>query len=212
MVSDTELLKRAVQEHNAILIYGAGGHGRVVKDFFSPPDFVLFVDDDKDKLGAFNSKEIPFGAQVVIAVGDNAAREDVSVKLRNSGKHLIFPTVSHPSAIISRRSSFGMGSMLCAGSISIAGTVAGTFCIINTSATVDHDCKLGDFVHIAPGVNLCGNVHVGDRTLVGVGSVVRPDITIGSDTIIGAGSVVVSDIPSGVVAYGNPCQVRREIT
>jgi acetyltransferase EpsM len=101
--------------------------------------------------------------------------------------------------------------MLCARSIIIAGAVVGDFCIINTAATVDHDCILEDFVHIAPGVNLCGNVKVGKRSLVGVGAVVRPEITIGSDTIIGAGSVVVENVPSGVMAYGNPCRVVREI-
>lgn len=210
MGSDEVFLKRAVQ-NGAFFIYGAGGHGKVIKDFFSAPDYVIFVDDNEDKLGTFSSKDIPLGAQVVIAVGDNKAREEVYKCLQNSEKHLIFPTVSHPSAIISRRSSSDKGTMICAAAVLITGSVLGSFCIINTSATVDHDCKLGDFVHIAPGVNLCGNVHVGDRTLVGVGSVVRPEINIGSDTIIGAGSVVVSDIPDGVVAHGNPCRVVKEI-
>ena len=52
---------------------------------------------------------------------------------------------------------------------------------------------------------------MGERTLVGVGACVCPGISIGSDTVVGAGSVVVSDVPSGVMAYGNPCRVIREI-
>lgn len=37
------------------------------------------------------------------------------------------------------------------------------------------------------------------------------NVTIGKDTVIGAGSVVTKDIPDGVVAFGNPCRVIREI-
>ena len=37
-------------------------------------------------------------------------------------------------------------------------------------------------------------------------------VTIGKGSIIGAGSVVTRDIPGGVIAYGNPCKVRRKIT
>ena len=37
-------------------------------------------------------------------------------------------------------------------------------------------------------------------------------ITIGDRCIIGAGSVVVKDIPSDSMAVGNPCKVIRKIT
>ena len=38
-----------------------------------------------------------------------------------------------------------------------------------------------------------------------------PGVTIGDNVVIGAGSVVTKDIPSGVLAFGNPCRVQREI-
>ncbi len=197
--------------HIGTFIYGAGGHGRVVRDFFQPFEMVVFVDDESEKKVACSPEEIPDGARVVIAIGDNQARQTASERLQNNRKNLIFPIVQHPSALIPDRTRIGIGGMFCAGSIVIVGSIIGQFCIVNTSATVDHDCLLGDFVHIAPGVNLCGSVSVGDRTLVGVGTSVRPGITIGSDTIVGAGSVVVNDIPSGVMAHGNPCRVVKEI-
>ena len=34
----------------------------------------------------------------------------------------------------------------------------------------------------------------------------------GYNTTVGAGSVVTKDIPSGVIAFGVPCRVQREIT
>ena len=38
------------------------------------------------------------------------------------------------------------------------------------------------------------------------------NITVGDGAIVGTGSVVTRDIPVGVVAFGNPCRVIREIT
>ena len=54
-------------------------------------------------------------------------------------------------------------------------------------------------------------VHIGKNCWIGAGTVIVPGVTVGDDTVIGAGSVVTKDIPSGVVAYGNPCRVAREI-
>ncbi len=210
MKSDKLYLETA--RHIGTFIYGAGGHGKVIKDFFQPHEMVVFVDDGSEKKVACSPEEIPDGARVVIAIGDNLVRQTAAKRLLNNRKNLIFPIVQHSSALISNHTRVGVGNVFCAGSIVIVGSVIGQFCIVNTSATVDHDCVLGDFVHVAPGVNLCGSVSVGDRTLVGVGTSVRPGITIGSDTIVGAGSVVVNDIPSGVMAHGNPCRVIREIT
>ena len=38
-----------------------------------------------------------------------------------------------------------------------------------------------------------------------------PGVTIGDNTVIGAGSVVTRDIPAGVLAFGVPCRVQREL-
>ncbi len=32
----------------------------------------------------------------------------------------------------------------------------GMRCIVSTGATIDHDCNLGDGVHVSPGANLGG--------------------------------------------------------
>lgn len=54
-------------------------------------------------------------------------------------------------------------------------------------------------------------VHIGKNCWIGAGSVILPGVTIGDNTVIGAGSVVTRDISSNVVAFGNPCRVKREI-
>ena len=47
---------------------------------------------------------------------------------------------------------------------------------------------------------------------LGAGVIVMPGVTIGDGSVIGAGSIVTKDIPAGVVAYGNPCRVVRQIS
>lgn len=52
-------------------------------------------------------------------------------------------------------------------------------------------------------------IHIGEDVWVGGGVIVCPGVTIGDRTVIGAGSVVTRDIPSDAFAAGNPCKVIR---
>ena len=44
---------------------------------------------------------------------------------------------------------------------------------------------------------------------VGGGAIILPGVTIGDRAVIGAGSVVTKDVPAGMIAVGNPCRVVR---
>ncbi|MCE0800128.1 sugar O-acetyltransferase [Buttiauxella sp. S04-F03] len=52
-------------------------------------------------------------------------------------------------------------------------------------------------------------INIGDDVWIGGGVIILPGVTIGKGSTIGAGSVVKHDIPAGVIAAGNPCQVKR---
>lgn len=54
-------------------------------------------------------------------------------------------------------------------------------------------------------------VHIGNDCWIGGGAIICPGVTIGEKSVIGAGSVVTRDIPAGVLAVGNPCRVVKEI-
>lgn len=82
---------------------------------------------------------------------------------------------------------------------------------IKRGSSIGHHANLGDFVNINPGVVLSGHVEVGHGTEMGSGAIVSNNIRIGKQCIIGEGSEVTKDIPDGVVAYGNPCRVVREV-
>jgi maltose O-acetyltransferase len=53
---------------------------------------------------------------------------------------------------------------------------------------------------------------VGDNVWLSSGVILCPGVTIGDDTVVGAGAVVTRDLPAGVVAYGVPARVVREIS
>jgi maltose O-acetyltransferase len=54
-------------------------------------------------------------------------------------------------------------------------------------------------------------IAIGENVWLGAGVIVCPGVSIGSDTVVGAGAVVTRDLPAGVVAFGNPARVHREI-
>ncbi len=54
-------------------------------------------------------------------------------------------------------------------------------------------------------------VTIGNDVWIGGGAVILPGVSIGDRAVIGAGSVVTGDIPPDTLAYGNPCRAVRKI-
>jgi acetyltransferase-like isoleucine patch superfamily enzyme len=82
---------------------------------------------------------------------------------------------------------------------------------VNTGATIDHDCIIGDYAHLAPGVHRAGSVQVGEGAFLGIGSVVIPGVKIGRWSTLGAGGVATRDLADGVVAVGVPARALGTI-
>ncbi|MCE7070767.1 sugar O-acetyltransferase [Dyadobacter sp. CY327] len=68
-----------------------------------------------------------------------------------------------------------------------------------------------DHVTRASGVESAKPITIGEDVWIGGSAVINPGVTIGDRTIIGAGSVVTKDIPADVFAAGNPCRVIRSL-
>lgn len=68
-----------------------------------------------------------------------------------------------------------------------------------------------DYKERSSGVEFAKPVTIGEDVWIGGSAVICPGVTIGDRTIIGAGSVVTKDIPSDVFAAGNPCRVIRSL-
>ena len=63
----------------------------------------------------------------------------------------------------------------------------------------------------ASGVEYAKPITIGEDVWVGGSAVICPGVTIGNRSVIGAGSVVTKDIPADVFAAGNPCKVIRTL-
>ncbi|HMJ67977.1 MAG TPA: acetyltransferase [Cyclobacteriaceae bacterium] len=195
-----------------MIFYGAGGHAKVVIEAWiaSGSKVTAIYDDNvliKDIMGRtvsgrYQPEAFP-GADIVISIGSNNIRRDVSRIVKNR-----FGLVKHPSAIISTSAQIGEGTVVMAGTLVQAESVLGKHVILNTRASVDHDCNVGDYVHIAPGVILCGEVSIGEGALIGAGATLLPGVSVGKWAIVGAGSVVTTDVPDFAVVVGIPSKAR----
>ena len=81
-----------------------------------------------------------------------------------------------------------------AGAVVQSGSAIGDNVIVNTNVSVDHDCKIGQHVHLAPGVVLCGNVCVEELGHIGTGAKILQSIRVGAHALVSAGTLVKSDI------------------
>lgn len=197
-----------------LLVYGAGGHAKVVVDAAQAAgDDVVYVIDKQ--AGHTELLGVPIVATAegtdadafIIAVGDNRIRSALFAACIDTG--LSPAVVVHPSAIIAPDVEIGGGTFIAAGVVVNAGTVIGTNAILNTSCTVDHDCVVADHAHVGPTSGLCGGVRIGEGALIGVGCSIIPTRSVGDWAVLGAGSVVVGDVPADSTYAGVPARSMR---
>lgn len=201
------------------VLYGAGGHARVVRDILLALGAeVAFFVDDAPGMETFVGRQVrPSSAlsvgseapPVVISVGDNPSRCRIAAEL--SARGVCFATLIHPSAVVSPDAEIGEGTVVMPGAVINSGARIGRHCIINSGVVVEHECSVGDYAHLSPHATLCGRVQVDEGTWIGAGAVVVQCTSVGAWSIIGAGAVVVRDMPPEVVAYGNPCRVKGRL-
>lgn len=201
-----------------IILFGAGGHARVVADIAECLDIrvVAMVSESPSNVRGRRvvssveqaRAEHPDAAWVV-AIGDNFARRSVFLRLAQRFGMQSFATLIHPKAAVAADARLGAGTVVMAGAVINPGTRVGDHCIVNTGANIDHDCDVHDFASLAPGVVTGGNVRIGTAAAVSIGATVRHGVNIGEYTVVGAGAVVLGDLPPRCIAYGVPCRVVR---
>ena len=74
---------------------------------------------------------------------------------------------------------------------------------------VDHECVIGNGVHLMGGCYLAGRVKIGNFSSIGAAATILPDINIGENVIVGAGAVVTKNVKSNTVVIGNPAKFLR---
>lgn len=148
----------------------------------------------------------------VIGIGDNGTRQHIAQ--RYSGR-LRFINLIHPSASFGRGQrellEAKQGVIVCAGVRLTNNIKVGNFCIFNLNSTISHDVIISEFVYVASGAHVTGNVHVEARAWIGTGVAINQGTEIrkrhiGTDTTIGSGAVVVSDCEPNAIYVGIPAR------
>lgn len=162
---------------------------------------IIGFDDDLVKLHeqGYNYAVVTFGS-----VGDPTLRIKLFSLLEKIGFEM--PNIVDSTAIVSKYVKMETGIYVGKNAVINIGASIGKGSIINTSTTIEHDCIIEKFSHIAPGTVLCGDVKIGANSHIGAKSVVKQQVRIGANTIIGMGSVVLHDVGDSMIAYGNPCK------
>lgn len=207
-----------------IIILGAGGHAKVLIDTLQRQSAnILGVTDPDPELHGKDVMGIPiigndnsilqYGVNDIVLVNGlgkvNRSNKRIQIYDTFKKRGYIFTRVIHRSAVISPGAYLAEGVHIMAGAIIQTLATIGVNTIINTRASVDHECIIGDHVHIAPGATISGGVEIGDSVLVGAGATIIQGIHVGASSIVGAGAVVTEDVREGVTVMGIPARVVK---
>lgn len=201
-----------------VILLGNGGHARVLTDILLLEQRVILgytaLHPDKNQYGLpyIGNDEMvtqysPSTVELVNGLG-STSNTYLRKKLFNSFKKMNyrFTSIIHPETIISPSVHLGEGVQIMAGSVIQPFVKIDDNTIINTSVTVDHDCRISKHCHLAPGTILSGNVKVGDETHIGTGTTIIHNIVIGENVLVGAGSLVIRDLLDNKIYYGSPAK------
>ena len=61
------------------------------------------------------------------------------------------------------------------------------------------------------GLEYARPIRIGHDVWVGGGEIILPGVTIGDRSVVGAGSVVVHDVPPATVVVGSPARIVRAL-
>ncbi len=203
-----------------ILVIGGGGHARVLVSVLKKSAWsVIGYTDARDRgplLGVphLGTDEILPGLlaknpelYALLGVGKIDA-SDTRLRLQHGleALGLRFAVAVSPHAVVNEEVTLGPGTAVFDGVIVNSGTVSGPCCILNTGCVVEHDCRLGENVHVAPSATVSGGVTIGDNCMIGAGATIIQGATICAGCLVGMGSVVPYDLAAPGTYVGNPAR------
>ncbi|MBI3597362.1 MAG: acetyltransferase [Nitrospirae bacterium] len=212
-----------------MIFWGATGQAKVLRECMkdSGLKLVALFDNNENLVSPFADIPLYFGEKgfenwlekkqpkdplgLLVAIGGFKGKDRVGIQEYLISRGLAPLIAKHSTAFVADNVEIGVGSQILAHSSVCVETVVGRSCIINTSASVDHECHLHDGVHVGPGAHLAGCVEVGRYASIGTGAVILPRVRIGEGAIVGAGAVVVKNVLPYSVVIGNPAHVLKEI-
>lgn len=178
---------------------------------------IIFIDDgdnikDIRKVPIYTFKEAlcrfsqePF--EVCIAVGEPSVRQVLYDKLVAKG--IKIATLVHPEVSIPDSTMIGEGTIICK-FVSITCDIRiGNNVYIHPMACIGHDSVIGDSSVISSFVDIAGDCTIGKKVFLAIGVVMKQGISVGNKSIVGMSSVIHRDIPESVIAMGNPARAMK---
>ncbi len=168
----------------SFLIYGAGGHARVIADAIqlNGDKIVAFIDDNPAatvvngiKVKSYDP-ESDKDAVLVIGIGSNSTREKIGASVRHNTA-----TVIHPGAVIAGNVQIGEGTVVLANAVIQTGAILGKHVIVNANVCIDHDAVIEDYCHIYP------------NSYIGGGAVIKAGVTIEAGSVVVRNTIVEAD-------------------
>lgn len=146
----------------------------------------------------------------LVAIGGDRGKDRLAISAQMEDLGILPYTLVHQNAFVALDACIGEWSQILALGAICTHVVIGKNVIVNTSASVDHDSRIDDGVHIAPGAKIAGEVHVESCAFIGTGAIVLPRLTIGRGATVGAGAVVTKDVEPMSVVIGNPAHCIKK--
>ena len=186
-----------------VAIIGAGGHAKscieVIESKKNYKIVGIISNSKKNKIGKYkvigSDKEIKkiknLTTNVVLGVGgikDNSIRKKLFKKFKNYG--FKFPTIIAKSAVVSKKTKIGEGTIIFNFCFINSGAKIGKNCIINNRTLVEHDAIIEDHCHISTGAIINGDCKIGAGTFVGSGSILLNNLKIKKNSFIKMGSIL----------------------
>jgi acetyltransferase-like isoleucine patch superfamily enzyme len=115
----------------------------------------------------------------------------------------------HPEVSIPDSTMIGEGTIICK-FVSITCDIRiGNNVYIHPMACIGHDSVIGDSSVISSFVDVAGDCNIGEKVFLAIGVVMRQGISVGNKSIVGMSSVIHRDIPESVIAMGNPARAMK---
>ena len=200
---------------SSLLIFGAGGHGRVVADAaLAAGQWLRVLASDRDPSRC--NGELLAGVRPAARLCRDGQLPGPSTSRSAMARpgHAKSPPCRRgcwPPSSIRKPACRGTralapGCFIAAQAVVGPNATLGVSVIVNHGAVVDHDVTVGDFSHVAPLAALGGGAKLGRRVLVGSGASVLPGVRVCDDVVIGAGAVVASDLAEPGTYAGVPAR------
>ena len=175
-----------------LLIIGLGSQSDIVQqvaeDIYSDSE-IFFTSYNSHKFDKKISTDINYLGDIlsvknienyncITAIGDNYLRKEIVNQINEKFKTIKWISLIHPSSYIPKNINIGIGTIISPNVSIQTKTTIGNHCVINSNSSIDHHCFIDDYVHIAPGSTVCGNVKILQGTFLGANSTIIPKIKI----------------------------------